>query len=462
MLILSLLLAMAGPGSSANVALGPAIDKVVSAQQAVGGAAGVVRDGKLVYVKTWGLRNIAKNEPVDANTRFEIGSVTKQFTAAAILQLQEHGKLSIDDRLAKYFPSFPHAHEITLRQMLNQVSGLSDYLNTYDPVKNPSAAGGLNVVAAAVNKPLHFAPGAQWEYCNTNYYVLGKVVEAVSHQSYEAYVREHLFAPAGMTHSAFVDDESKLDDFAIGYWTGSDGKGPVAAAPLITEPWAGGAGAIVSNLADLAAWDTALTHGKVVTAAGYALMSSPARLRDGSRDTYGMGLGIHPLEGHKRVWHNGGSMGSFTQNATYPDDHIDIIVFENSTAGDPNAVEVAMFEALFPDAALAARAPVAGELPAVRVRVMRVFDEVQRGTLQPRELTPGFAKFLTPDAQKDMSGRLMPLGAPTAFIFKGVKREANDTGYVYRVEFASGLVLQVFVEISGKTNLVDGIGIHPV
>ena len=460
MVILSLLLATGTPQPPADVALGSAIDQVVSTQHVVGGAAGLVRDGKLVYVKTWGLRNIAIDEPVDANTRFEIGSVTKQFTAAAILQLQERGKLSIDDRLSKYFPSFPHASEITLRQLLNQVSGLADYLEAFQPVTNPSAPGGLDVVAAAVNKPLHFKPGSRWEYSNTNYYVLGKVVEAVSHQSYESYVRDHLFAPAGMTHSGFVADESKLDDFAIGYWTGFDGKTPLSPAPPIPESWAGGAGAIVSNLADMAAWDTALMSGKIVTPADYALMSSPATLSDGSRDDYGMGLGINPLDGHKRIWHNGGSLGSFTMNATYPDDRIDIIVFETGRGADPNEVEIGMFDALFPEAVAAASAPVAGEVPAVRARVIHLFDEVQRGKLQPSELSPAFAKFAAPDRQKNISGQLMPFGSPTAFIFKGVKRGANDAVYDYRVEFASGMALDLVIDINEKTDLVDGIGLR--
>jgi D-alanyl-D-alanine carboxypeptidase len=175
-------------GLSTALSVTAAVDKVLDVQKPVGAAVGIVKDGKLVYEKYYGLRNLAKNEPVDRNTEFNIGSVTKQFTASAILQLQERGKLSIDDKLSNYFPSFPHAREITLRQMLNQTTGLEDYL---EGKKAPSVdalshGGDLSAVAAAVDVPLHFQPGTKWEYSNTNYYVLGKVIEKVSGQSYEA------------------------------------------------------------------------------------------------------------------------------------------------------------------------------------------------------------------------------------------------------------------------------------
>jgi D-alanyl-D-alanine carboxypeptidase len=162
-------------------------------------------------------------------------------------------------------------------------------------------------------------------------------------------VRQHLFAPAGMANSAFVEDEPELRDFATGYWKGFDDKDPVSAAPPILESWAGGAGAIVSTVADLAAWDNALATGKIVSADDFALMSAPYKLKDGQETAYGMGLGIDNVYGHPRIWHNGGSNGSLTMNATYPKDHLDIIVFENDRRADPRGIESAVFDTLFPD-----------------------------------------------------------------------------------------------------------------
>jgi D-alanyl-D-alanine carboxypeptidase len=441
-----------------DAAVTAAVDKLFAAQKPPGGAVGVVKDGQLVYIKTYGLRNIAKNEPVDENTLFEIGSVTKQFTAAAILQLQEAGKLSIDDKLAKYFPTFPHATEITLRQMLNQVSGLEDYLLKVPP-DQLSAPGGLDAVAALVKGPLHFTPGTKWEYSNTNYYVLGNVVEKVSGQSWDDYVREHLFAPAGMTHSAFINDEPNLDDYAVGYWKGLNGKSALQPAPLIKEGWAGGAGAILSTVGDMAAWDTALTSGKIVSAADYALMSTPPTLPNGAPDTYGMGLGDDPLDGHKRIWHSGGSLGSVTMNAIYPNDHIDIISFVNSTAAvAPGAVESAVLEAIFPDAAVAAHAAAPGEDLAMRPKILHFLDEALNGTLQSSELTPAFAKVATPETQKQIAQMFVKLGRPTAVIFKGKDERGNATIYRYRVEFAT-TAMTFNIGFDNKSNLVDGLGL---
>ncbi|MGB6062056.1 MAG: serine hydrolase domain-containing protein, partial [Candidatus Aquilonibacter sp.] len=161
---------------TSTAAIDAAIAKQVTEQQVTGAAVGVYQDGALLVLKTYGLRDVAKNLPVDADTRFEIGSVTKQFTAAAILQLQEQGKLSIDDPLAKYLPTFPHANEITLRQLLNQVSGLPNYTSLPDiATAMATIPDATSKIVAYVNKPLDFTPGTKWEYSNTNYWVLGKV-----------------------------------------------------------------------------------------------------------------------------------------------------------------------------------------------------------------------------------------------------------------------------------------------
>lgn len=197
MLVLSLILAPAAPPAipvAAQHRIRSAIEEQLKESPSTGAAVGVVRDGKLVYTNVFGFRNLAHHQPVNAQTQFEIGSVTKQFTAAAILQLKEAGRLSLDDSLAKYLPSFPHASELTLRDLLNQVSGLPNYGDS-------TSKGSLNKVEALVRGALHFPPDTKYQYSNTNYYVLGQVIRVVSGQPYEDYVRQHLFAPAGMDHS---------------------------------------------------------------------------------------------------------------------------------------------------------------------------------------------------------------------------------------------------------------------
>lgn len=466
MVISAMLLALAAPAQGAAVSqderITAAAQKQVQDSPVTGGIVGVVRNGALVYLKPFGYRNAAAREKVDAQTAFEIGSITKQFTAAAILQLKEAGKLSLDDSVAKYLPAFPHASELTLRELLYQISGLPDYTHAKGFVTtiSPSTGGSIGKVAQLASGPLHFSPGTGWEYSNTNYYVLGRVLEIVSGQSYDAYVRTHLFAPAGMAHSALIADESTLNDVATGYWEGAKGTDPVRPARPIRDSWAGGAGAIVSTVADLAAWDNALANGTIVSRSDYTLMSSPGTLKNGNKTDYGMGLGINPLYNHRRIWHNGGTNGSLSMNATYPDDHIDIIIFENDLAGDPGQMEAAVFGALFPEAVASARKPVPGEDPAMRKRALKLIDDTLHGTTPMSEFSPQFQKIATPATQKQIAEQLAPLGARTAVIYRGKADDANATRYTYRVEFGQRALL-VIIAIDKTTNLVDGIGIRP-
>jgi D-alanyl-D-alanine carboxypeptidase len=455
--MLALLLAAAVSTSTIDAAITKQLDE----QHITGAAVGVYQNGTLVDIKTFGYRDAAKKLPVDADTRFEIGSVTKQFTAAAILQLQEQGKLSIDDPLAKYLPSFPHASEVTLRQLLNQISGLRDY--THDPgiaTAMSTVQDATDTIVAYVAKPLDFPPGTKWAYSNTNYWVLGKVIAAVSGMSYEDYIREHIFKPAGMTHSGFISDESTMNDFAVPYWHGLKNDGPVAPAPAMFESWPGAAGGIVSTVGDLAAWDAALASGKVISHDSYVLMSSPGKLVDGKPTTYGMGLVPDKHDGHARVWHNGGTLGSVTENATYPNDHLDIIVLENDTLAEPSAVESAVLETMYPDALAAARKPAPGEDPAVRAKIMHLLDGLLNGTLSASALSPQMQSVLTPDRMKTAAAHFATFGKPTAVIFKETEDAPSGTYYLYRVEFAHE-VRNFEVQFDKKTGLVDGMQLAP-
>ncbi len=461
MTIFAVLLAAA----TSSASLDATITKQITQQQVAGAAVGVYQNGVLLDLKTYGLRDVAKKLPVDAGTRFEIGSVTKQFTAAAILQLQEHGKLSIDDRLAKYLPSFPHANEITLRQLLNQVSGLPNYTE----MEGSDFAGFANLMAtpnaskkivAYVSKPLNFKPGTKWQYSNTNYWVLGNVVAHVSGMSYENYIREHIFKPAGMTHSGFVSDESSFDDFAIPYWQGPKNDSATAPAPKMDESWPAGAGAIVSTVGDLAAWDMALASGKIISHDSFALMSSSGRLTNGKLTDYGMGLEVGPHEGHARVGHDGGTVGSLSVNATYPHDRLDVIVLENNVRGEPQAVESAVLERMYPDALAAARKPATGESLAVRPHIMHLLDGLLDGTLAESELSPRMRKILTPVVMKQSAKHFATLGAPTAVIFKESQIAPDGTFYLYRVEFAHGDDRNFQVELN-EGGVVVGMQLAP-
>lgn len=306
-----------------------AIKQQLAATQANGAAVAILRHHNLVYSKGFGLADAAAQRPVDAETRFEIGSDTKQFTAAGILQLKERGKLALDDRLSKYAPDFPHAAEVTLRELLNQTTGLPDYLltNHFIGAIAPTRASYARIVQLCGGS-LHFVPGSRWEYSNTNYIALGRVIENVSGETYEGYIRKHLFEPAGMIHSATIADEATLTNLSHGYWRGMRNAGTLSPAPAIGN-WAWSAGCIVSTVGDLAKWDLALESGKIISAQDFAVMTSPATLADGTVDDYGFGWWIENISGHRVIDHDGDTYGFSASNYIFEDDDLTVIVLEN-------------------------------------------------------------------------------------------------------------------------------------
>ena len=213
-------------------------------------------------------------------------------------------------------------------------------------------------------------------------------------------------------------------------------------------------------MGDLAAWDTALARGTIVSQDDYVLMSAPAVLSNGALSTYGMGLSISELDGHKRVWHSGQSNGSATMNAVYPSDRVAVIVFENVGDGDTNAIETAVFEQLFPKAAAAASKPAAGEDPAVRRRALHFIDETLRGSIPAGEMSPQFQKIATPEMQRDIAQHLAQLGPPKAVVFMGKGDRPGATRYTYRTQFGSRAITFVLV-INKRTHLLDTMGIRP-
>lgn len=467
MFVLALLLAAVNPVPSPqpSVALDDRLTAVagvgIQSQHAPGGAVAIVRDGTVLYAKGFGLRNVAGNEAVDTDTQFEIGSVTKQFTAAAILQLRERGKLGLDDKLGKYVPTFPHAHEITLRQLLNQVSGLPNYTDVNHFIAIAKQPGSFAKIESLIaGQPLHFKPGTKWEYSNTNYIALGRVIEVASGQSYSSYIRTHIFQPAGMTHSAMIADEPSLTDFATPYWRGSKNSEALSPSQPLYDAWAGAAGAIVSTVGDLGRWDLALQSGKIVTPADFALMTTSGRLANGSPTGYGFGWQIDTVDGAKRVWHNGGTFGSSSSNVTFPAQDVDIIVLENEDGAATSALATKLYEAMFPDVALAAMTPGEGEDPAVTARAKSLIDAAVKGALPADQLSPLVRQKISPAQQQQIGAQLSTLGTVKDVIFKKKAEIGEDTTYIYRVDFANAAV-NFSLSINHKTNLVDGIWFGP-
>ncbi len=333
-----------------RASLPAAIDSVVQSFLKDGKAAGmsvaVVKGRDTIALKGYGMADLELDVPTPAHAVYEIGSVTKQFTAASILLLQEEGKLSIDDEITKILTDYPtQGHVVTIRRLLDHTSGIKGY--TEMPVFNALMSRHLpkdTLVKLFQKEPFDFSPGEMQVYNNSAYFLLGLIVEKVSGMSYADFVKQRLFDKVGMTDSQYCSERTIIKRKVKGY-----DMGPVSLVNkgLLDHTWPYSAGSLCSSAADLVSWNRALHGGRVLSAASYKSMTTPAVLGDGTRLRYGMGLALHTFNGHRTIEHGGGINGFLSESAYFPDDDAIIIVLVNSAGPvSPNAVTAALADLL--------------------------------------------------------------------------------------------------------------------
>jgi CubicO group peptidase (beta-lactamase class C family) len=419
-----------------------------------GATLAIYRDGAPVYVHAYGLSDRERKTPATASTHYEIGSITKQFTAAAILQLQQAGKLDIDATLATYLPDAPHAKEVTLKQLLSHTSGTPEYLDGPDVEQWAVKPATFDQIMARIkDKPLNFPPGSRWSYSNSGYALLGRIIEVTSRESYEHYVKTHLLAAAGMAHTYTVADESSVPGMAKGY-RHADGKLELAPTIHATVGWA--AGNLVSTVDDLERWNVALRSGKIVRPADVALMATPVQ---GSTD-YGLGLFVDTLDDQPRIGHTGGSFGFTTSNQYFPRQGIQVIAFTNN-GDDPEPGQMlvtAAFETLYPDLAAAARKPAVGENPGTTAAARKAFARLQGRGEDLSMFGDKLKTKMSAGLSDRMAKQLSPFGEPSSFIYKGQRQDKDKTWNDYRIEFGPGNSLPFGVELDANGK-VAGISI---
>ncbi len=306
-----------------------------------GAALLVAQDGRILYQNGYGYADIGNRVRITPETKFRIGSITKQFTAAAILKLQEGGKLSVDDKLSKYYPDFPRGNEITLYHLLTHTSGLANYTNKPDFLKKVmTEATPAEIVESIKSDKPDFSPGEKWDYCNSGYFLLGCIIEKVSGKSLEAFFQETFFDPLGMKNTGIHHWNRILDHEATGY---SYLGGKVQRSLDWDMSWAGGAGALYSTVGDLYRWSDALFNGKVLTAASLEAAFTPAKLKDGKAPamSYGFGWIIGKLRGLKSLAHDGALHGFVSYLMQLPDQRFTVVVLANN---DPPIPELTVTE----------------------------------------------------------------------------------------------------------------------
>ncbi|MDZ4795538.1 MAG: serine hydrolase domain-containing protein, partial [Bacteroidota bacterium] len=258
----------------------------------------VVQKGKTIYQKAFGLAEREWNISNTINTKFRIGSITKQFTAACILQLAENGKLGLADKLSKYIEDYPKGDSVTIHMLLNHTSGIKNYtdLQAFWP-KAILPLSPDSMIALFKNEPYDFSPGTQWNYSNSGYFLLGVIIEKVSRKNFSDYLLENVIQKSELKNTSMDRLDSILQLRAKGY---SKSKSGWQHAQYISMEAPYSAGAMVSTVNDLHTWMQALVNNKIISAASVAKMTTAYK------NNYGYGLGIDSLKNHRRISHSGG------------------------------------------------------------------------------------------------------------------------------------------------------------
>lgn len=447
--------AFAAQGSLSVDTISPAMQaKVNAAAEAVLAKTGVpsasvaiVEHGAIVYTHAYG--NARLNPAVAATPamRYSIGSVSKQFTAAAMLMLQQEGKLSINDPVSKYLPGLTRANEVTIRMLLSHTSGYEDYWPqdyVMPPMKKSTTV--RHILDVWGKKPLNFAPGTKWQYSNTNYVIAGKIVEQVSGESLMKFLRQHIFTPLHMDQVWDSDAHPLRDSDAEGFTRFA--LGPLRPAPKEGKGWMFAAGELAMPAYDLAQWDISIMDRSLLSQKSYDEMFAPVMLKDGENSHYALGLFVRTMDGHAELEHSGEVSGFVSENVVYPNDKAAIVVLTNEIASDAASgiaraltpLILGLNEAGSPEAEATAQA-------------RAIFLGLQQGRIDRSLFTSDCNAYFDKQARGDFQSSLAPLGAPSSFVQRAYELRGGMTFREYVVSFAKSpqkLIVTTYTMPDGK------------
>jgi D-alanyl-D-alanine carboxypeptidase len=404
-----------------------AIDKIVADALAKTGApsasVAVVKDGKIAFARAYGLARLEPPMPATPQMRYSIGSISKQFTAAAVLLLAEEGKLSLDDRVVRWLPELTRAKDVTIRQLLSMTSGYQDYWPQdyvmpmmLEPVAAEAIAKGW------AQKALDFEPGTKYQYSNTNYVIAGMIVERVAGIPLFDFLQKRVFTPLKMTSVTDIDaaplgagDPSRYRRFALG---------PLRLAPKEGKGWLFAAGGLAMTASDLALWDIAMIEQAAMQPASYRVMQTEMQLANGVGTRYGLGVGANIVDGRRVISHSGEVSGFTAKNDVYVDDRAAVVVLTNLDAANAySIIATKIGSLLFPAAG--------GPTDVAR----KIFEGLQRGEIDHTLFTSNASSYFSEQALKDYASSLGPLGKPEEFAQTGQGLRGGMTLRSYRVRF---------------------------
>ena len=379
----------------------------------------LVEHGDVTYTQAYGKARLEPATPATSAMRYAIASNSKEFTAAAVLILAEQGKLSLDDKVARWFPDLGAAAEVSLRQLLTHTSGVRDYWpQDFVPPEMLRPTTVRGILEEWARRPLDFPPGTDWQYSNTGYVLAAAIVEKVAGQPLVAFLQQHVFAPLQMNHVTEDDTAPLPAGDAAGYTR--YGLGPPHPAPKEGAGWLFGAGELAMTAGDLALWDISLMNRSLLAPRSYDALFEQVTLKDGSHRNYGLGLEIANVQGRRIFGHTGEASGYLSANRIWPDERIAVVVLTGSDWAEPDELVSRIAYAVLPqDPALA--------------RASRVFAEFQNGSVDRADFTPSGNSWLTARTLAELKASLKPLGPARLIELRNESRRGGMITRIWRV-----------------------------
>jgi CubicO group peptidase (beta-lactamase class C family) len=382
-------------------------------QQIPGISLAVIRNGKIALVRSYGFSNIEHQIPVKPETVFQSGSIAKQFTATAVMILVEEGKLSLDDKISKYFTDAPESWKaITVRHLLTHTSGMGEYPPDLDLRRDLTEDEYLAVIKSV---PLAYAAGAKWDYSNLGYVTLGILIRKITGKFYGDFLAERVFQPLGMTTARVISEADIVPNRAAGY--------RLVKGELKNQEWVSPStnttadGSLYFTILDLAKWDAALYTDKPLRQSSLAQMWTPVKLDDGRRKAYGFGWHTDEIHRHRAVYHGGAWQGFKSFIVRFPDDKLTIIFFANLWDTREFKLARGLASIFYPEFALPAVQPIEDKEPQVTASVRRVLLQFARGTVDTNLFTPEARAKMFPEQAKQFGESLNSLSLPIAIIY---------------------------------------------
>jgi len=442
----SIALAVVLAGSCGGARAADAVDDIVAAELArrniPGAVVAVLKNGILIKTAAYGFTDLTRSTPVTVDTVFRLQSISKQFTATAVMMLIEEGKIRLDGLVKTYIEATPAAWDtMTVRHLLTQTSGLRDFVNEAARDLTLEATEG-EWLASVASQSLKFRPGAQWDYSNTNYLVLGAIIRKVTGQWYGDTLATRIFEPLGMTRTSIARDR---DAAAKGFTRSQGGVLPSRAdATLAMSVLSYAGGGVQSTVMDLAKWEMALRAGRLLQRESFQQMWTPGTLNDGTKTRYGFGWEIDAVGSHRHIWHAGIWTGFAAQIDRFPDDDLSVIVLTNLDDAAPDRISRAVAAAFVPGLAAPRDEAISDREPAVTARLQDVLRRGAEGTLRQEDFTPSLWTYLSGNAAQ-VQRDFVSLGTIQNLTLVERTAEDGSRSYRYRARFPKITLLYHFV-----------------